>query len=368
MNMRSYNSAARRTFTPSFFASACSAMAATPASGRLTNSSRNRRRSDFGERLYLAKRAPLTTWGRLTIAKTGESRFVKKRERSERSDSVKSSEWYRPVAFIPTSITGASDGSKENRREPPAPVRPGPAHREATGRGHLRHLCRVELVRALGVDRLPRGEADLQAEVRDRDCLLPQALQVHLDPAEIHVPARPVAEGTQVEPSPQLLVDPHQDVQVEGGGHAQGVVVRRHEDALRLLEIHPEQQAVARAEHAADLAQEHDPLAGVEVADRRAEEEDQGAEAGRDPLRAKRPQAGLVLGHEGGDGELRKGVEEPLGALFHRRARDVDRQVLQPPLLPHQRLDQQARLPPVAAPQLQEAHGTFQRARDLVRG
>ncbi len=52
--------------------------AASPSmSSSPTNSSRNRRRSDFAEREYLAKSAPFTTSGRLTSANTGPSRLVK---------------------------------------------------------------------------------------------------------------------------------------------------------------------------------------------------------------------------------------------------------------------------------------------------
>src|SRR5205814_1047461 len=55
------------------------------------NSSRNSRRSDFGEREYRANRAPFTTSGRSTRANTGPSRLVKCGARMARSSSVKSS-------------------------------------------------------------------------------------------------------------------------------------------------------------------------------------------------------------------------------------------------------------------------------------
>ena len=56
-----------------------------------TNSSRKRRRRLFGDLEYRANRAPLTTSGRLTSAKTGSSRLVKYRRRTSASPGENSS-------------------------------------------------------------------------------------------------------------------------------------------------------------------------------------------------------------------------------------------------------------------------------------
>src|SRR5262245_20369070 len=71
------------------------------------NSSRSRRRSDFGEREYRAKSAPFTTSGRLVSAKTGPSRFVTYGARAARSSAVNDS----TISLIlPDRPEGGDDG------------------------------------------------------------------------------------------------------------------------------------------------------------------------------------------------------------------------------------------------------------------
>src|SRR5437868_105509 len=77
----------------------------------------------------------------------------------------------------------------------------------------------------LGVDRLARPKVDDDSERLDRDTLVVQALEVHLDPRQRLVPASDVAEARRIEASAQLAVDARQDVLVERGGDASGVVV-----------------------------------------------------------------------------------------------------------------------------------------------
>src|SRR5919106_3986099 len=109
-NTRRYRSSARRTPTSpsSGGRSACSA-----------NSSRNMRRSDFGDLEYRANRAPFVTSGRLTRVNTGSSRFVKYGRRTSRSSSLNSSEANQrltPAIVPPASDTSGSRCGQRDRR------------------------------------------------------------------------------------------------------------------------------------------------------------------------------------------------------------------------------------------------------------
>jgi hypothetical protein len=76
-----------------------------------------------------------------------------------------------------------------------------------------------------------------------------------------------VVEALGLEVGAELAVDDAQDVAVEGGRDAGGVVVRGLDAARVLDEVDAEQQRAVRPEQAADAAQEPAPGSGPEVAD-----------------------------------------------------------------------------------------------------
>src|SRR5207249_4921043 len=95
-------------------------------------------------------------------------------------------------------------------------------------------LAVVVFVRALGVDRLAGREGDIDPEPPDPNTLRPLADEVHLDPAFVLGVDRTVREAIEVERRIELAIDALQDVLVESGGDAAGVVVGGFEGALVL--------------------------------------------------------------------------------------------------------------------------------------
>src|SRR5947209_862250 len=134
-------------------------------------------------------------------------------------------------------------------------------------------LGEVVLVRVLRVHALARAEVDCEAERTDVDRLRARAFEVHLDSAPLRVVERDVAEGAQGEVRMKLSVDAREEIEVEGGGDAERVVVRGFENRGVFLEVCAEQKRVARAQHAAQTPEEGARAFAVEVADVRAEEE-----------------------------------------------------------------------------------------------
>ena len=78
-------------------------------------------------------------------------------------------------------------------------------------------------VAVLGVDR--RAGLEREAGARDGEGDVAQRLEMHLDPAQRIVPDRAVAEGLDRDVAVQLGVDPVEEVEVERGGDAGGIVI-----------------------------------------------------------------------------------------------------------------------------------------------
>ena len=127
--------------------------------------------------------------------------------------------------------------------------------REAAGR---------VLVRVLGVDGLPRAEQSFTAVPAHPQGM--PGLQVHLDPGLRLVPAGMVAPLPGGEVGADQAVGMPQQVQVEGGGDAERVVVGLFQLVRRLHEVDADQQPAA-AGAPAQSHQEGQRLLGREVAD-----------------------------------------------------------------------------------------------------
>jgi hypothetical protein len=78
--------------------------------------------------------------------------------------------------------------------------------------------------------------------------------EVHLDAAERLVVERAMAKRGEVEVAAELAVDARQEIEVERGGDAERIVVRRLEDVAALAQIGAEEQRVAGGERGAEVA------------------------------------------------------------------------------------------------------------------
>src|SRR3954469_2967263 len=185
----------------------------------------------------------------------------------------------------------------ENLREPENPRTREPEHRlvriekcqrearlvvdplfgndEASTFSHPFDLRLVVLVRALGPDALAAREPDRDAGPANRDRLIREALEMHLDPLRSGIPNRTVRKAADLERAFQFAIDADEQVAIERRRDAKRIVVRQEQIAFGLDEIRAEQQEVARRERAADLAQELVGCRRIEVTDVRAEQQHQ---------------------------------------------------------------------------------------------
>src|SRR5262245_6723179 len=98
---------------------------------------------------------------------------------------------------------------------------------ELPGGGQRLQQRVVVLVRVLRVNRLPLVEGELDSESVDPDALGDAADEVHLDAAVRLVVEGAVIERCEIEVAAELAVDPSEEVAIEGGGDAEGVIVGR---------------------------------------------------------------------------------------------------------------------------------------------
>ncbi|OLT27471.1 hypothetical protein BJF83_02805 [Nocardiopsis sp. CNR-923] len=130
----------------------------------------------------------------------------------------------------------------------------------------------AELGGDLGAHLLTGGEVDGQVQVGDMDPLVDEGAQAHLDPLLFGVPQGDVAEGAGIEVRAELVVDDGEDVAVEGGGDAPGVVVGGDEASRVLDEVGAQEEGVAGAQDAPDVPEEGGAGEGFLVADGGAED------------------------------------------------------------------------------------------------
>jgi len=125
------------------------------------------------------------------------------------------------------------------------------------------------------VDPLAGGEGE--GLPGDGHGLFALAFEVHFHPSGGGVVERPVGEAVEVEIDAEFTVAAGEQVQVEGGGDAGGVVVGRVQHGRVLLEVDADQQAVAAAQLLGHLLEEAQGLQRREVADAGAGEKRQTA-------------------------------------------------------------------------------------------
>src|SRR5690606_28913561 len=96
----------------------------------------------------------------------------------------------------------------------------------------------------------------LHLPAADRDALALAAHEMHLDAAAVLVEDGAVLEAVEIEIAAKLAVDAAQEVEVEGGGDAVGVVIGGAQHVAVLHEIDADDHARAGPENAAGVTQE----------------------------------------------------------------------------------------------------------------
>src|SRR5213596_2203873 len=96
----------------------------------------------------------------------------------------------------------------------------------------------------------------MDLDVADSHDLFDETDQVHLDAGENRIVESVVPKLVQCEVRSELTIEAHQDVQVEGRGDTQRVVVGAVQHQRVLLQIHTDQQSAVVAAHFGDLGEE----------------------------------------------------------------------------------------------------------------
>ena len=193
-----------------------------------------------------------------------------------------------------------------------------PARRRRSRRSRRRRTCRSSRSRSLS----PAAKATSHSARGIRTvCARRETRCISTRRSAAFQTAR-CAKAVEVEVGEQLRVHAREQVLVEGGGHAERIVVGEQQVALGLDEVGAEQQRVARAQGPADLREELARGGRIEVADVRAEEEDE-HRAAVGPVARGVAQPLLVGRAVADDRDVLEAPERALGEL-ERRRRDVD--------------------------------------------
>src|SRR5918912_1306570 len=113
-------------------------------------------------------------------------------------------------------------------------------------------------------------EMDFHCEFADGDRLRAAAEEIDLYAARLFIVNRQVLKGARVEVSAELMINLHEQIEIEGGGHTERIVVGRFEDVRALAQVRAQEERVACTHHAAQGAQESVRFVRVEVSDVRA--------------------------------------------------------------------------------------------------
>ena len=114
---------------------------------------------------------------------------------------------------------------------------------------------------------------EIEASARHSHRLPAQAPQMHLDTALRFVPPGFMLKGTEVEIAAKLPVDALQQVEIEGGRHALGIVISGDQDVGRLWLVEADDETAARAKVLSTQGEEAVDIMVQEVANRRPRKE-----------------------------------------------------------------------------------------------
>src|SRR5690242_7158824 len=127
---------------------------------------------------------------------------------------------------------------------------------------------------------LARPEREVAAERAHAHLLLAATVQIHLYAAGILDPSRAMPECFEIELARQLPVDPSENVLVEARGHAARVVIGALERRAIFAQIGADQQAVDGTKMRTHHAQKRRRLFAAEVAEVRAQPENESRRIG----------------------------------------------------------------------------------------
>ena len=127
----------------------------------------------------------------------------------------------------------------------PFAIDPLPRHAPSGPFSHAANFLGAEFVRRFGPDGFAACERDRQAELVDRNTLCGAGPQMHLDSRLTLVVACLVGETRQIESAAQLAIDARQQIQIEGRGHAQRIVIGAQQGRSVFDQVGAQQQCVA---------------------------------------------------------------------------------------------------------------------------
>ena len=156
-------------------------------------------------------------------------------------------------------------------REGPLFIDPLRFAMEAGAGRHGRWLGRGVFVRTFRPDGFAGFDADAQIGAGNVDSLAAQRAKMHFDAALFRVPAGFVSEFLEVEIGAEFAIDASEDVHVERGGDAGGVVVREQLCGDIFFEIGADEKRIARREDRADMPEKIVGGGSIEITDGAAE-------------------------------------------------------------------------------------------------
>ena len=156
-----------------------------------------------------------------------------------------------------TKLDGAHLRLLEERfGESPVGFDPLPDAGPASAPSDARNLFRAELVRRLGPDGFAGGERDGEIERVDTNLLGNARPKMHFDSRLALVVAGFVGELRKLEVAVEFAIDAREQIQVEGRGDADGIVIGAEKLGARLDEIRAEQKVIAGLHALADARRE----------------------------------------------------------------------------------------------------------------
>ena len=195
----------------------------------------------------------------------------------------------------------------------------------------------------------PGSERHGQAEVCDRDLLIAQRPQPHLDPLVDRVPQRDVLELVDSEVGAELPVDHEQDVAVELRRHPGRIVVRALQPVGVLDEVRPEEEGIPGTERSPDLREKGRSGLWFEITDCGADKRNHSAPAARNGTKIP-----LEITKKWRNSQARVLRGQRVGGLGQHRGVDVERHELAQRPAVAQRAQQQPGLGRRAAAELDQ--------------
>ena len=213
------------------------------------------------------------------------------------------------------------------------------------------------------MDAFTDSETHQQIQVFDAYGLLRETDQVHFDAALGDIPARLVTELVEGKSAVQFAVDARQNVAIEGGRNADGIVVGGNQDGRILAQVDPGEQLVTRSHGGMQALQKVHRIGALEVADVGAQPENQSR---RPPFGLEEIQAIVILTGDGKDLEIGVVLDECQRTLLENGTGDVDGDKAQLPMSAQQGLNDETRLAGRTGTQFDEIDGVSHVSDEIV--